>query len=234
MRPVRPAARRRRWLAEREARGLARPNPVVLAAVNAASVSYRARRARGVWSLTLTIDTPLGPVDVALACEMADVPADTPGWDTYQRGPLGSPESALAIAVRETRGRIDEARLLHGTAAVRDRRGGWIRRRPILHAKVRLDPGTIHAWSRTVNDGHPPPARAPWARRRYLDRFEDAPGSIDVGDWNIGRRWAMRLFGGKRVYSAGVMHIAVPRWIPSTATTVDVGSDHPALVVRLW
>jgi hypothetical protein len=222
-------SRRARWLAERSRAGKTRPKPLTVRVVNAASVTYPARRAISVWDQALTKAGPLGVPAVVLACEMADVNARRKGWDVYQRGVTGSPESALAIAVRAERGRIVSPRLLPGTPP-----GSGIRARPILTALVVIDPGTPARWGRSFDVGHAPPKRAWRLRARYLRAFVKAQGSIDGGDLNIGHAWAARILG-KRVHSAGVLHLAVPRWIPQTTThRVDVGSDHPAIDVTLW
>lgn len=224
---MRPAARRRRWLNERAEVGRTRPRSLSVLLVNAASVSVRPERAERIWRRAVEVGA-----DVILACEMADVDATpTPGYEVVQARPVGSPDSALVIAVREDRGHTIRPRLLPGSPATSE--GGGIRRRPILRARVLVDPGTPRRWSRTFAVEHAPPGRAPVAREDYLRSVDAA--AIVGGDLNVGRRWALRLFGGKRVHSAGVLHLAAPRWIPQTrARRIDVGSDHPAVLVTLW
>ena len=81
---------------------------------------------------------------------------------------------------------------------------------------------------------HPPPKRAPKAQARYLRRLlAERRNAIVLGDFNIRHRAVLRLLG-YRVHSAGVIHVAVPRWIPSIGFTVDIGSDHLAVDVTLW
>lgn len=218
--------KRARWLRRRRFAGRDRPRPVRFAVVNCASVSVDARRARSIWANALEV------ADVVLAMECSDVDASAPGWHVIQRGKQGSPESALVLAVRADRGEWAHANLDPGIAPTSE--GGGIRRRPLLGARLTLDPSTPHKWSRRVLVGHAHPARAPKARRAYLRRFARMDAAIKGGDLNIGHRWAARLMG-KRVHSAGVLHLAVPRWIPQTKPKrIDIGSDHPALVITLW
>ncbi|UUW92665.1 hypothetical protein [Pimelobacter simplex] len=231
-----PRRRRRRWLDERQRAGKVRPRPVVVRATNAASVSYRPERAAGVWRKSIDKPGKAGTPDVVLAVELADVDAKAEGaaagMQVFQRGPVGAPDSALGIAVRRGRAKLSQPGLDAGVPATRE--GGGIRARPILHTSIVFAAGTAARWARGFVLGHAHPGRAPLARLDYLRRFFATPGAIHVGDLNIGHRWAARLTG-RRVYSAGVLHIAVPRWIPSKrAGVVDVDSDHLALDVVLW
>lgn len=228
-------SRRSRWMRKRRFAGRDRPRPVVVRVVNCASVSFVPARAMSIWSRALSTAGKYGPPDLVLACEMADVDAfDADGrtWDVIQHAPVGSPESALGIAGRRGRVTFGPDELLAGSAATSEGRG--IRRRPILRAYIAFDPATPHAWARRASVGHAPPPRAPIARGKFLVRFAAVRSAIKAGDLNIGARWAQRLLG-KRVHSVGVLHLAVPRWIPqSRRARVDVGSDHDALDVILW
>lgn len=230
-----PAARRADWLAARRRIGRARPRPVNVRLVNVASVTKPARQARAIFAEALIKPGPHGPPDLVLAVELSDVrAAELAGevWAVFQRGELGSPDSALGVAVRRERVRLSVAQLLPGTPSTSE--GDGIRARPILIATVLMDPGTPQRWARALDLGHAPPARAPRARARYLAAFVKARGSLKIGDLNIEERWAARILG-RRIRSAGVLHIGVPWWIPCTkAARVNVGSDHPALDVTLW
>ncbi len=225
---------RAKWLADRRARGFDRPRPAVLRVANLGSVTFAAERSRRNYDRALETPGKFGRPHAIAACELADVDAKAAGsesWLTFQRGPIGSPDSALGMAARRGRVQMSHPSLHEGTA--RTREGGGIRRRPILAAIFLFDPRTPNAWACRIKIGHAPPKRAPKARAAYLRRFVAVPARIDCGDLNIGHRWAARLLG-KRVYSAGVLHVAVPRWIPVRFSTVDIGSDHPAIDVLLW
>lgn len=238
IRSATPAARRRAWLADRRATGKRRPRPLTIRVANAMSVSAPPAKATRIYETALTKAGPHGAPDIVLLCELADVDAQAAAvaeaFQVIQRGPKGSPDSALGIAARRGRVALSEPRMIPGTNATRDRRGGWIRARPILTAIAVADPGSPRRWARKIKVGHAPPERAPRARLEYLRDFAKAGAPIGGGDLNIGHRWAARLTG-KRVRSAGVLHLALPWWIPATkAARVDIGSDHHALDVTLW
>lgn len=232
---MRPEIRRRtRWLTRRRRTGQARPNPLRIRAANIASVSFTPERSTRVWERALEEAGKFGRPHIIGACELADVHAEAvagEAWQVIQNGATGSPDAALGIAVRRDRGRIRTSRLTDGTEATTE--GGGIRRRPILRATVGIDGGTEQAWIPEVLVAHAPPGRAPKARAKYLRRLVPGPNEIVLADLNIAHRAVLRLLG-RRVHSAGVLHVVVPRWIPSTSTTVEVGSDHLALDVTLW
>lgn len=232
---MRPVLQRARWLARRRRNGRLQPAPLRLRAVNAASVSFSAARSTRVLERAFEEQGRFGRPHVIGACELADVDAAVvagEAWDVVQQGEIGSPESALGVAVRRDRGTVLAARLLDGTAATSE--GGGIRRRPILRARLGIDAKTPRAWAPVILVPHAPPGRARRTRAQYLRRLVAVlGGAIVIGDLNIGHRVALRLLG-RRVHSAGVVHVAVPWWIPSVAATVDVGSDHAGLDVVLW
>lgn len=232
---MRPVLQRARWLARRRRNGRLQPAPLRLRAANAASVSFSAARSTRVLERAFEEQGRFGRPHVVGACELADVDAPAvagEAWDVVQHGEIGSPESALGVAVRRDRGTILATRLLDGTAATSE--GGGIRRRPILRARLGIDAKTPRAWAPVILVPHAPPGRARRTRAEYLHRLVAIlGGAIVMGDLNIGQRWALRLLG-RRVHSSGVLHVAVPRWIPSIAATVDVGSDHLAVDVVLW
>ena len=236
MRPVvlTPARQRARWLERRRDNGRDRPRPVVVRFINGGSVSFAPVKAQRIYETALEKPGRFGRPHVVAACELADVDAKAVGgeeWQTFQRGPVGSPESALGVAVRRSRARLSVPALVRGSAATRE--GGGIRLRPILKVAVLFDPGTPNGWACTFKIGHAPPARAPKARGDYLRRFAAVPARAGMADLNIGRRWALRLLG-HRVFSSGVLHVTVRRWIPTRFATVDVGSDHLAIDVLFW
>lgn len=234
---MRPLTVRSRWLARRAANGRLRPMPLRVRGVNVASVSFTPARALEVFDNAIRKPGHDGYPSVVAACEFADVWTlgdDRPvGWDFVQYGIPGSPDSALGIGVHLVRGRVVETQLLPGTPATSE--GGGIRRRPILRARLGIDVRSRRAWAPTFLVVHAPPKRAPKARAAYLRRLVAAAlaGDIIIGDLNVTHRVALRLLG-RRVHSSGVLHVAVPLWIPSTASTVDVGSDHLAIDVTLW
>lgn len=230
-----PSVRRAHWLARRRRNGRTRPAPLRLRAANAASVSFGTQRSVRVFERALEAPGKTGRPHIVAACELSDVDAATvagEAWNVVQYGEPGSPESALGIAVRDDRGAVIESRLLDGTAKTNE--GGGIRRRPILRARLGIDVKTPRAWAPVILVPHAPPGRARHTRAQYLRRLVAVlGGAIVMGDLNIGHRVALRILG-RRVHSTGVIHVAVPWWIPSVAATVDVGSDHAGLDVVLW
>ena len=225
-----PRMRRRRWIRARRFQGRDVPRPFTIRVSNCASVSFGESRVQRIFATTVSLGNP----DAIFTQETFDVIADnTPGWNMAQVGAPGSPESALVIGIRATRGELLNVTLLPGVPATSE--GGGFRKRPMLAATLDIDPQTPHHWRRRGLDGHANAERAPRARRRYLAVFRAARASIKAGDLNIRQQWAARLLYGQRVHSVGVLHLAIPAWIPQTkAVPVDVGSDHLAFDVTLW
>lgn len=232
---MKPLTVRRRWIARRAANGRLRPMPLRVRAANVASVSFKPERARDVFEAAFRTPGHDGYPSVVAVCELADVDAEAErpvGWNFVQHGIIGSPDSALGIGVHLIRGRVIETQLLDGTPATSE--GGGIRRRPLLRARLGIDVRSRRAWAPTFLVVHPAPKRAPKAQALYLRRLlAERRNAIVLGDFNIRHRAVLRLLG-YRVHSAGVIHVAVPRWIPSTGSTVDIGSDHLAVDVTLW
>lgn len=218
-----------------------RPRPLVVRVANCASVSTGPKRAADTFRRALTTPGKFGLPDVVLCQEVADVDcrhvAWTTGltgvpWQAMQRKPIGSPESGLAIAIRKDRIDLLSNRLLAGTPGTHE--GGGIRRRPVLLAHLGVDSHRGHGWSFRAASGHAAPARAPRDRSRYLDVFRALRIRVRGGDLNVLHRIAARLFA-RRVYSIGVLHLVVSRWIPARGPhPVDHGSDHPGVDVLLW
>lgn len=233
---ITPRRRRHRWLNRRKAKGRTRPRPLVLRVVNAMSVSASAEKATRIWERALDQPGEYGVPDVVNGCEMAKVKArHVPGaadFYVYQEGKTGSPDAALALAVRRSRGTMSGARLRAGTPATSE--GDGIRRRPILEARVHMDPGTPQAWTFGNDVLHAPPPRAPRARRRFLDVVRTLTARVVSGDMNLTARLAARAIG-RRVVGHGVICAAVRRWIPTSAVaTVDLGGDHLAIDIIIW
>lgn len=229
--------RRRRFIGGRHKRGQRRPAPLLVRVANCASVSTGARKSTDTFRRALTTPGKHGLPDVVLCQEMADVDAkavahEVGGWEVDQYGPIGSPDSALAIAYRTTRGHRLASQLRDGSPATSE--GGGIRKRPILIDRLVIDRQTPHAWRPRVSSGHADPARAPKARARFLGVFKNVTVPIKGGDMNVPGKVARTIFR-RRVYSIGVLHLVVARWIPATGPTpVDHGSDHKGVDVLLW
>jgi hypothetical protein len=236
---VTPARRRRRWLDQRHDQGRTRPRPLTVRTVNAMSVSAGRGRAEEIWANALTTPGRYGVPALVLGSEMWKVDAQAvadrvaPGvWQVVQRGKHGSPNAALVIAVRRTRGLLTHAKMLDGTAATSE--GGGIRRRPILTARVFIDRTTPAAWSFVAAAVHAPPSRAPRARRRYLAALRTVRAALIAGDMNALQRAVQRALG-RRVEGVRVLHFAIRRWIPtSPVTAVEVGGDHKGVDTVLW
>lgn len=232
--PRTPRAVRRAWLAARRAIGRRRPRQVTFRFANLGSVSFSDKHTRDVWRLALTKPGKRGVPDLVGCCEAADLPQL--GSDRLiqhvRYGKPGDPDSALLLAARRDRVRLSRAQLLPGTPATGE--GGGFRRRPLLRAHATFDAGTRHRWGRSVLIGHAAAARAPRSRLRFLRIFDRTGASIKAGDLNIRATRARRLLGGRRVFSDGVLHVAVPRWIPVEISLVDIESDHRAIDLTLW
>lgn len=234
-----PLRRRRRWLDQRETADRTRPRPLVVRTVNAMSVSARPARARRIWRRALTKRGRYGVPDLVLGCEMSDVDAQAvadataPGvWQVVQRGELGSPDSALVIAVRRSRGLLADVQLLPGTPATSE--GGGIRRRPILTARVYIDRTTAAAWSFRAAVTHTAPPRAPRARAAGLRALRQVRALLVAGDLNVGVRAALRALG-RRVAGVRPIFVGVRRWVPTApAAAVQLGGDHKGVDTVLW
>lgn len=232
--------RRGRWLRARRRTGQARPRPAIIRVGNADGAISGPRHSTRVFRLLLETAPPR---TVAVACVegpdfrgQAVADQHAPGtWDVVQHGTLGSPESALLLAVRRDRARVLGHTLLPGTPATSE--GGGIRARPILSVRIVIDPDTPHEWEPPpIVVGHAHPARAPRARAAFMAALSRVAG-IRAGDFNLTARVVARLLG-QRVHAAGVLALALPRWIPARHRTVPArrlgGADHPALDTVLW
>lgn len=232
-----PGAHRHRFTLRRKRHGRKRPAPLVVRVANCASVSTGPAKSTDTFRRALTTPGKFGLPDVVLCQEMADVDAkkvghEVGGWDVDQYGPIGSPDSALAICYRTERAHRLTSSLKAGAAATRE--GGGIRKRPILVDQLVIDRGTSHVWKTRVASGHAEPARAPKARERFLAVFKLLGVRIKGGDMNVPGKVAAALFG-RRVFSIGVLHLVVSRWIPARGPEpVDHGSDHKGVDVLLW
>lgn len=235
-------SRRRSRLAARRLRGLQRPGEIWTTTANLASVSSRPETVREILKrvrLGFTRGTyGVHDLDLCLLVECGDVTirnlVDEGVWQTVQFGRSISDEgervarSGCAILARRSTVQLDKIRLTLGSPA-----GEGIRDRYVLHARATFHPGTPAAWRTRVRVGHAPPGRAPIGRARFLELLANLFG-IRGMDGNVSAETARRVFRGARVHSAGVMHVVVPRWMPSRARRRDVGSDHAALDVALW
>lgn len=163
-----------------------------------------------------------GEVDVWLLSEIAwadlDGIAERHGLHALHYGQRGSAEAGVGIL---SRCRILKPSLLQAVMSTRE--GGGIRMRPIASGRTAgLKVSAIHAH----------PARAPIAQRAYMARVRLTPGIVG-GDMNIDvaqmRRMSVRKYRG-----IGVLGLLVPRrFHVSEARAVNVGSDHPAVDVRV-
>lgn len=227
---------RGRWLRRRRPTHT-RPRPAILRVGNADSATAGPRHVARVLRRLLATARPR---TVAVACvEASDVRGQeiadelAPGvWQVIQHGDLGSPESALLLAVRRDRVRVDGHTLLPGTPATSE--GGGIRARPILSVHLTIDPGTPNEWTPPpINVGHAHPSRAARARARFMAALARVRG-IRVGDFNLTQTVVARLLG-QRVHAAGVIAAGIPSWVPTVSRRAPLeGADHDALDITLW
>lgn len=179
-------------------------------------------------------------VDLIAWCEVAEVwvPAlseDAHNMSSYQFGEPWADDaiSGLAISWNDATG---STRGIHTTkGSDKTSEGSWktgagIRERPVLHANY--DAGE---WKSKVHVMHPPPLRAPRSRRSYITKALRFPGIL-IGDSNYRKSALLTMRGrrDRRVVSSGLMAIFVPRRFAVTnKVTVDVGSDHDALIITI-
>jgi len=190
---------------------------VVIRVVNAQGVSERAP-----WDeIEKAIAKPsiFGDVDAWLVCECAwadlDAIARRHGLHALQYGTRGSAKAGVGILSRD---QIGERTYKVGSPAA-----GGVRLRPLV---------TGRTFGFKVTAAHAPPPRNPVARATYLARV-GATGGIVGGDFNREPGW-MRSNFGRRYRGDGVLGVLVPRKFKvSGAHVVNVGSDHPAVDVRV-
>ena len=204
--------------------------PVVVRVVSCASVSFGTKRSTGIYETALTKPGPFGVPDMVLATECSDFDAeriaDDLSWDAEQFGSVGSPESAVVIAVRRDAGRfLGKARLLEGTPA-----GEGMRTRPVIAATLRVRGRRLRAKA-----GHAPAPRAPRLREMWLrlvHRWAELLGAdFNVRPDELARRYLRQVCGVR----GQVLALLVPRRIPAShAEGVVVGSDHLAIDTVLW
>lgn len=221
-----------RFLGIRKTAGQRKPRPLGVMVVNCMSVSTGSGHARSI--LLKAAWTP--GVDVLIGSECADFRAALvlgQGWNVYQPGTLGSPESGCVIAIHENRGTITDTADILASPAQPARPGRLgIRARSVLIGKLRIDPDTSHAWEPRVRAGHAPPMRWWSLWPTYMSSMRG--GDIAGADFNKLAR-AVEPALGRKVLAVHVLGLAVRWWIPtSRATAVDVGGDHKAVLVTLW
>lgn len=196
----------------------------VIRVANSAAVS-NPREAAYCTRLALTKPGRHGVPDVVLLSEVSPVNVSqvallhAVGMEVAQYGPSGSAEAGVAVASRLP---IRKRSMALGSA--RTSEGGGIRMRPLVGVKVKGLP-----WLRA---GHAPPPRSPVARAVYLSRARTLRGFVGA-DWNQPPTWMKRT--SVRAYRGiGVLGLLVPlRWKAEDPSPVDIGSDHPAVDVKV-
>lgn len=175
--------------------------------------------------LAMTKAGEYGVPDVVLFSEVSPVNLSrlvlihAVGAEVVQYGEAGSPEAGVGIVSR-----LPIVKRSTAVGSARTSEGGGIRMRPFARGKVRRLP-----W---LSAGHAAPPRAPVARALYLARARTLPGIVGA-DWNSAPRWMRQNFV-RQYRGIGVLGLLVPRtWKVSVAHSVDVGSDHPAVDVRI-
>lgn len=194
--------------------------PIVLRIVNAQGVS----EPKPADEITAAIVRPstFGDIDIWLLCEIAwadlEHIAKAHGLHALHYGQRGSAEAGVGILSRRP---IKRPSLLRAVMATRE--GGGIRMRPICSGRT---------YGLSVSAVHAHPKRAPIAQRAYMARVR-LTGGVIGGDFNLvpremGSRFARKYRG------IGVLGALVPRkYSVSRAVGVGIGSDHPAVDIRL-
>lgn len=160
-----------------------------------------------------------GEVDIWLLSEIAwadlDGIAQRHGLHALHYGDRGSAEAGVGILSRK---RIGHSEMRVGSRAV-----PGVRMRPLV---------TGRTCGLKVTAGHAPPPRTAAARALYLVRVRAVGGIVGL-DTNMVPGWMRRNFV-RKYRGVGVLGLLVPRrYQASEARGVDVGSDHPAVDVRI-
>lgn len=199
--------------------------------VNFASVTSSTRKVRQIVHRTLTAADKHGAV-VIRGCEAGKVDADWfgPGWTVlHDNQPFNGPRAGTLLAVRRDRVGMVDPRITQVSSG-----GDGIRARSVAHARLIADADSSDPRAWTDGAFHGPPKRA-WSKwLGYMRRLRALDLDVAGGDANKLAR-AVQPALGRRVRSKHIMTVAVRRSIPSSkARPIDVGSDHPALLVMLW
>lgn len=149
-------------------------------------------------------------------------------WDVAQFGSRGSAEAGCALAIRRVVGRIDSARPVFATEA-----GHGIRDKTLAVGLIVAGRGE-HRWSYEAASTHGPPMRAWELWPAYMRAVRRLRVDVAGGDWNkLARAVAPAL--GRKVRAHHILAVVTRFWIPSSdAHHIDVGSDHPLVIVTLW
>lgn len=222
--------KRARFVAKRRRNGLDRPAPTPVLVVNFASISFKAERVTGI---VKRVSEVVAEHDVKLVIGVEASLVDNADFDPkvfdlfHRQWPVDQAGSVLA-AVRPDASLHDRGLVLGGRA------GLGIRKRWVAHARSAFHTRSPGQWSATAGAAHPQPKRA-WALwPGFMRRVRDMRLDIVGGDFNKLQR-AVQPALGRRVRSVHIIGLAHRWWIPSSrAVPIDVGSDHPAVLVTLW
>ena len=181
--------------------------------------------------------------DLLILCEVHNVRVQAAlglRWRVLQLPGLGSSASGVAVAVAKDRGAWadpghHESRrtqpFLNGRRAANLRERLWVGRR------VLVDPGTRYQWTHPFSSGHAPPMRAWFLWAKYMltmPRKGTAGADFNKGPEAV-RKHLAATSPGRRLRQRELLGLAVPRWIPvGEAQEVEIGSDHPGVLVELW
>lgn len=202
--------------------------PVVARVANCASVSTGPRKAAAIFRSSLTRPGRFGLPDVVLACEAADfdatLEAEKCAWEAVQFTESSATAGSAVAWNPEVAWPLGSAELLPGTPA-----GEGIRARSLVWQRL-----NVHGHRAPFVAGHAPPDRAPKNQQSFLDRLRLYRGVIGL-DSNRRPREIEQMGYHREYLGVELLGVFVPRWIPtSRPRAVDVGSDHPAVDVRLW
>lgn len=219
----------RNYLPRRRRRALTKPRPLRVLVVNCMSVSTGTIHAISI------LKRAAEHADVIIGCECDDFNAAKllDGANTQRLWHVVHHQAAnrdgVLIAIRKNRGRIKSPRWHYGSPA-----GNRVAQRDFLTATLVVDPGTPNRWQLTAASIHAPPPRHATAWPGYMERVAALDLDMIGGDMNAGReRIESALL--RKTRQVDVITLALQHRIPvSTATRINIGGDHPALLVTLW
>lgn len=204
-----------------------RAAPVVLRVANFQSVSARPEKSRAIFAEALTKPGRFGVPHVVLGCEGADFKAEglaeLHGFDAAQFT-TNSATAGSVVAWDERHGAaLTEPELVPGSAA-----GEGIQARSLVRVKLR-----VNGHASWFAAGHAPPDRAQHGQDSWYARIKRYRGILG-GDFNNRPGEVQPRF--RRTYlGVELIGALVPRRIAtSLPRAVDIGSDHPAVDIRLW
>lgn len=229
-------AKRDRWLEDRKLVGKTRPLPLDVGEANCGS----AGPLRTAQEVANSVRLAAKHADLIFYTEVFKVRVvdvlDDREWHVVQYGNTTNDQekAGCAIALRKTRGRLDDPELAFGSEAFGD-----VRDRYIPHALGLIDGpdatgGWTHTWAQRVGAFHGPPLRAIVRSAAFFRRLRALNLGVAGGDGNRLAVWVGAALS-RRLRWNHITGIAHRWWIPSSPPkTFGIQSDHRMTVTTLW